>query len=123
MSVELRWAVQGHCECGIPHDIGYQSECIHDLECDWGVIEHSDPRPDRGHVGHLVLVPGWWAGSILRTGPHYDPKYGTTTVTTQDDRLFIHMDWEGKRWTWELFEAHFSDGKGPDNMLIGMWPD
>lgn len=124
MSVELRLTVQGHCECGVPHNIGeYQSQCVHDVGCDWGVIQYSDPRPALGQVGHLMLATGWWVGAMLNKGPRRDDRYGQTSVTEQDGRLFIHMDWEDQHWTWELFKAHFSDGKGPDDLFIGRWPD
>jgi hypothetical protein len=101
----------------------YVDEDAGEFVTKYGVIEHGDPRPDRGQIGHLCLVPRWYAGSLLGKGPQYDDRYGNVTVTSQDDRLFIHLDWGSKRWSWELFEAHFSDGKGPDDMLIGRWPD
>ncbi|WP_207543269.1 hypothetical protein [Mycolicibacter heraklionensis] len=59
-----------------------------------------------------------------------------------DDRIFIHTEYPlyhedglrfedgnerpvtgSQRWTWELFPAHFADGKGPDDIFVGRWPD
>lgn len=94
------------------------------VECDWGVIEHADPRPAENKVGHLVLAQGWMIGGLLEGGqPVSDPRYGTISATTSGRRMFAHMNHEGKRWTWELFAAKWEDGKGPDGMFIGRWPD
>jgi len=38
-------------------------------------------------------------------------------------RLFFHLEHHGDHWTWELFDAHWADGAGPDDLLIGRWPD
>jgi hypothetical protein len=70
-----------------------------------------------------MLAVGWWVGSLLVKGPTHDHRYGEVSVTEVDGRLFAHIDYEGQRWTWELFEAHFSDGEGPLDLFIGRWPD
>jgi len=108
MSVELRW----------DYDSG-------EVDCCWGVIEHSDPRPDRDEVGHLMLTTRSYIEKILE-----DPRplkapssRALHQVTSDGGRIFAHIHYFGKKWTWELFEAHFSDGKGPDDILIGRWPD
>lgn len=95
------------------------------IECDWGVIEHTDPRPAEGKVGHLMLAPGWMIGGLLNAGqPVPDPRYGMISATASGRRLFAHIDdHAGKHWTWELFAADWEDGEGPDGMLIGRWPD
>lgn len=94
------------------------------VECDWGVIEHSDPRPDRQEVGPLMLAVGWCIGGRLDKGPIPDDRYGLVNVKMEDaDRLFLQIDTAEQRWTWELFEAHWEDGQGPKNMLVGRWPD
>ncbi|WP_050982780.1 hypothetical protein [Mycolicibacterium phlei] len=49
---------------------------------------------------------------------------GTVWATQDGDRVFVHYDGpECPPATWELFPAHFWDGKGPDDLLIGRWPD
>lgn len=97
------------------------------LECDWGTIEHSTPRKIAGkpchvEVGHLMLAASEFIKELLTTG---EPTYCNdciTTATAQDGRVFMHAEAENGRWTWELFESHWWDGKGPD-LLIGRWPD
>jgi hypothetical protein len=122
VSVELRMTVEGHCECGIPHDIGYRSECRHNLVCEWGVIEHSAPRPDRNQVGHLMLITPDYVGQLL-SSPQAHPPGALSSATIDGERLFVHMDYQGHKWTWELFEAHWGDGKNRPEVFVGRWPD
>lgn len=152
-SVELRITVEGHCCCGIPYPSDNPPpDHAHHIECDWGRIEHTDPRPDRGAVGHLLLATGWVIGGQLDKGPIYRARdvdddyrirWQAYNATSHGDRLFVSTAWpiyshgdgtpreDGaeepptgcQRWTWELFPAHFADGKGPDNIFVGRWPD
>ena len=152
-SVELRITTEGECTCGKVYPTGNPPPGHdHHVECDWGRIEHTDPRPDRGEVGHLLLAMGWSVGATLNGGPAYrgrdiDPdgrvRWQEYSATTQDGRLFIHTAYpiyshgdgmpseDGgelpptgfRRWTWELFPAHFADGKGPEGIYVGRWPD
>lgn len=89
--------------------------------CQWGVIEHSCPRPDRGQVGPLMLVTAEYLRELLDNGPRERPR-GTHSVTTDGRRVFAHHDYRGQRWTWELFPAYFTDNLGPP-VCIGRWPD
>lgn len=124
MSVELRFNIEGECDHGPKCEWEERAECDHRLMCKWGEIEHPDPQPDRGEVGHLVLVAGWFVGGLLGKGPIPGKRSGELCEAfTQDRRLFMRLAHENRSWTWELFDAHFADGKGPDNMLIGRWPD
>ncbi len=151
--IELRITTQGECTCGTVHSIdNWPPVHGHHIECDWGRIEHPDPRPDRGEVGHLILAMGWTVGANLAAGPVYHARdvdddgrvrWQEYTATEQDGRIFLHTAWpvyshgdgtpseDGseepptgcQRFTWELFLAHFADGKGPEDIWIGRWPD
>lgn len=125
MSVELRFVIEGECDHGPKSIDEPRAECAHHLECCWGRVEHPDPRPDRNEVGHLMLVGTDYVQELLANGPLLRQKRAgrVDSVTSDGERLFAHVDYYGKHWTWELFEAHFADGEGPDNMLLGRWPD
>lgn len=153
MSIELRMTTEGECTCGMVYHTNHPPPGHdHHIECDWGRIEYSDPRPDRGEVGHLVLAMGWIIGSNLDKGPSYIARdidgdgrvrWQEYDATARDGRLFIHTAWpvysqgdglpaeDGsefpptghQRWTWELHPAHFADGQGPEVIYVGRWPD
>lgn len=95
------------------------------LECDWGVIEHSCPKPERGELGPLMIISADYA-ELLRDDPEaarrqYSSSYDDS-VSALGSRLFAHIGHAGKRWTWELFEAHWWDGPDP-RVYVGRWPD
>lgn len=99
-----------------------------EYECDWGVIEHSEPRPDLAQVGHLMVTTDDYLADLLTTPGAYrippkGPQIGLHSATENSGRLFAHHDYNGRRWTWELFPAHFADGKGPEGVYVGRWPD
>jgi hypothetical protein len=122
VSVELRIVDDGVCCCGVPYPTDDPPpQHGHWVECDWGVIEHGQPRPDRNQVGHLMLATPDYVQSLLSSGPklHHGAIHEASIV---NGRTFAHIGYGDKRWTWELFEAHFDDGKGPD-ILLGRWPD
>lgn len=110
--------------------------------CNWGTIDHPDPRPDRGEVGHLVIVitdaftqkPIYLHRGFDDHGRELLQQY---TYSEHDGRSFVHTAYpcyrasdnpgagptpQTMRWTWELFPAEFDDGLGP-NIMIGRWPD
>jgi hypothetical protein len=110
MSVELRITADGR-----------------NLECDWGVIEHGNPKPCHGEVGHLMLITPDYVKQLL-TRPKWTCLCSFKTATTDGDRIFAHLDCEGQRWTWELFQAHWFDdnwfgNNGGPPILVGRWPD
>ncbi|MCB1287428.1 MAG: hypothetical protein KDB47_06975 [Mycobacterium sp.] len=93
-----------------------------DIITDLGEIEWPEPRPDRGQVGPLMLTTPGYVAKLKADGPtptSYGAMHGVTTRGGSD---FAYIDYRGRRWVWELLEAHFSDGEGPD-ILIGRWPD
>jgi len=96
--------------------------CLHDVECNWGVINNGEADPRR-ELEHLMLVTGDYIRELLQSGPIPGPHGGVHSATTQGSRIFAHLDYNGRRTTWELFDAHFDDGQGPDDILIGRWPD
>jgi hypothetical protein len=102
------------------------------IECDWGVIEKA--RPHLGQVAPLVLV--WAAGvhDLIKNGDNRldAPAVASVTLVTDDDpptedspiRMFYHLDYAGQRWTWELFDMHWTDAPEKTSKLyIGRWPD
>jgi len=134
MSVELRITVEGECTCGTPYAPGEEPPPHwHHLECDWGRIDHPMPRPDRGEIGHLMLITRSYFGELFKHGPRLrqgriesvdavpDAPDGEITDDTPL-RLYAYIDTPEGRWTWELFDAHWANGKGPD-VYIGRWPD
>jgi len=150
MSMELRFVIEGECDHGPKYDWEPRSECQHHIECNWGRIDYADPRPDRNEVGHLILItpemvekdliaPQYQSRSIDPDGRVCWQEY---SATQNGDRLFVRTAYpiyshgEGIRtedggevaptparsWTWELFEAHWEDGSGPE-IYVGRWPD
>lgn len=91
------------------------------IESDWGVLNNTEADPKRG-LESLMIVTSSHVGKLLTEGPQPGPWGGYQSVTTEDDRLFAHLDYAGQRTTWELFPAHFEDREGPD-LFIGRWPD
>ena len=108
-SIELRMV------CDLDH-------CTHHWECDWGRLGNTSADPRLG-IEHLMLTTGDYAQKILDKGPQEGRWGSINSVTVDGQRIFMHLDYAGRRTTWELFDAHFWDGKGPDNVLIGRWPD
>jgi hypothetical protein len=92
-----------------------------DCECDWGVIEYGDPDPYLDQVGHLMLITPDYVKQLL-SHPTLYPPGSVSSAYRSDDRTFVELLYENKRWTWELFEAHWWDGEGPE-IYIGRWPD
>lgn len=96
------------------------------VECDWGVIEYARARPP-DEVGHLILVSKQGFCDLLRHGPNSLGVPGTMSRATftgfgETLRRFFHLDYNGQRWTWELFDAHWADGCS-FQVYIGRWPD
>jgi hypothetical protein len=46
-----------------------------------------------------------------------------TALDIREDRMFLHLDYSGNRWTWELHEAHWWDHLPEQRVFIGRWPD
>jgi hypothetical protein len=122
MSIEIRRGTEGHCECPGPHPADYQWRCRHWWECDWGRIDNSEADPKLG-LRHLMLVTGDYVQQLLNEGPREHPRGGIHSATVDGERIFAHLDYDGQRTTWELFEAHFEGGKGPADLMLGRWPD
>lgn len=123
MSVEIRRVTEGICECGVCHPIGHRYTCHHHWECDWGRLDNMEADPKRG-VQHLIAITGRGVERILDSGGAEPGKRGGTVLVTVDgDRTFLHLEHQSGSWTWELFPAHFQDGRGPNDLFIGRWPD
>lgn len=132
MSVELRITTHGECDHGPKYWWEPRSECAHHVECDWGRIEHPQARPDRGEVGPLMLVSRDYFGKLFKKGQlrriggfhSVDAVPAEEPVTDETElRLFFYVDHDGRRWTWELFEAHWADGNPRPRVYVGRWPD
>jgi hypothetical protein len=73
-----------------------------------------------------MLITRLYVDLLAKDGPVLwaHKGYRTDSVTFADGRVFAHLDWQGQRWTWELFDAHWSDGcKSPIGLMVGRWPD
>lgn len=92
-----------------------------ELECGWGTFENGEADPKRG-LRHLVLITTEWVKQLLTDGPAPNPRGGITSATSDGERIFAHLDYDGDRWTWELFDAHWWDNGSPD-IMVGRWPD
>lgn len=111
MSIEIRRNKQREYEC--------------EYECEFGIIEYADPRPDLSQVGPLMVTVRWYIGQLRGWGPILWPYKGNRidSASVDGSRIFIHIKHGGKNWTWEIFDAHMADGFGPDDLVIGRWPD
>jgi hypothetical protein len=132
VSVEIRMVVEGECNCENPSDKPHPPTCFHFLECGWGKIPFTDPSPERGEVGHLMLTTRYWVELLLEDGPIlYPPMLSQPPwfekryiVSADGDRIFVSLEYRDMKWTWELFEAHWSHlAVGAGDLMIGRWPD
>lgn len=133
MSIELRCITTvGPCECGIPHKIGYEVRCVHEIECDWGTF--GDPP---------LIVADYQAGTItvenasplILVSKAFVDRGGTvpgireseiTSVYERDGRRFMMFTASNGTWTWELFDAHWAGREASDGLAsvyIARWPD
>jgi hypothetical protein len=143
-SVGVWRTVSGDCTCGIPYpaDDPPKRTHRHYLECEWGVVQYTQARPDRGEVGPLVIVSRDGFLDLLENGDNQLDKPAVASAYIEDWRLFYRLDYDGQHWIWELFEMHWTDlDDGPDerceqapgtypkchahacNLLIGRWSD
>lgn len=126
MSVELRIINHGadKCHCGVPYpsDCPSVPGCRHYIECDWGVIYNSEADPHKG-LEHLILTTESYVENLLASGPRPSSRGGTHSASRDGDRVFVHLDYDGRRTTWEVFPAYFDDGGGPHDIVVGRWPD
>jgi hypothetical protein len=75
-----------------------------------------------------MLTSAEYVAELLADGPQMRRPGRTDSATrTQGPgphRLFCHSEYQGRRWTWELFDAHWDDGvNNGHTWLIGRWPD
>lgn len=124
VSVAIWRGAAGECICPGPHSPDVEWTCHHWWECEFGRLEHSDPRPDRGQIGPLMLTTPHYLESLLKSGPCLWLNKGgrVDSASVHDGREFMHVQWRGQRWTWELFDAYFRD-KPAFELLVGRWPD
>lgn len=124
MSIELRIVCDrpNDCTMGVSKPIGFTDHCHHHIECDWGAIRNSEADPRRG-IEHLMLIGADYVQQLLTEGPcSLSRVAGVGSASADGERLFFHLEHEGQRWTWELFDAHWWDHKG-SQIYIGRWPD
>lgn len=129
MSVEIRWPV------------GEEGRCFTVL----GEVEHPEPRPDRGEVGHLMLAAADWVAQLITDGPQLMRWGGVFSASTDARGTFVRLDYEPFKlglhawcgvpvpepeslagsWTWQMHDAHWSNdrGVGCRPLMIGCWPD
>jgi len=92
-------------------------------ECDWGRFDN--PEGDsRNELHHLLLSTTEYVEDLLKNGSKISPSGREVhSVTLVDGRIFAYIDCGGDRWTWEMFDAHWWDGNGNQNLMVGRWPD
>ena len=137
MSVEVRYVTKGECTCGVPYGPGERpSTCEHFWECDYGRI----PSFDIENPAPLTITGRDFAHWVFKTGPRRISRGSVHTVTvtpipdahgevtaTSEIRMFHHIEYRGRNWTWELLPAHWVN---PDEIrtcidpiYLGRWPD
>lgn len=92
------------------------------LECDWGGFENGEADPHR-ELKPLMLTTADYVKKIMDEGPLPGPRGGIHGVSVDGERVFAHLDYCGGRTTWELFKAYWWDGGGPEDVMVGRWPD
>jgi hypothetical protein len=81
----------------------------HEFLCDWGVFRNAECAT-RYPIQHLILITPDVFKRLLLCGPEENTcGEGTLAASTQDGHMFAHLDWDGKHWTWECFNAHWWD--------------
>ncbi|BCP29588.1 hypothetical protein JF780_05695 [Mycobacterium intracellulare] len=123
MSVELRIVCDrpDDCTLGVSKPIRDTDHCNHQIGCDWGAIRNSEVDTRRP-IEHLMLVTPDVVERMLEHGPEIGTRGGLVSCTEDDGRKFFHLEYDDKRWTWELFDAHWWDDEGPE-IYVGRWPD
>ena len=103
----------------------------------WGVMTHPTPAKIPGHpgevvVGHVCLIDADVVAEMLATG---GTGWGSASgvpdsvrdcivgATTDGTRMFLNVAAQNGTWVWELHPAHWSDGGGPDGLMVGVWRD
>lgn len=78
---------------------------------------------DHVEARHLCLSHTDFIEELLATG---EPIYVfgcACTATTEGNRVFLWVEAPNGHWCWEMFPAHWSDGGGPYNQMVGVWRD
>ena len=97
------------------------NEATSTIECQWGVIENPEGRPDLG-MRHLILVSDDWARALCKQGPMRD-RYGTLCSVQNWPVGTFTAERDGQRWVWELFDCHWADEQLPPRVYVGRWMD
>lgn len=138
MSIEVRRAIIGDCDCGVPKDSWEQcNDHDHYWECDRGRI----PSFDINNPAPLIITGVDWVHRVFKAGGQrrIGEKVHTITVVpvpdetgevTEDSalRMFHRIDYRGRSWTWELEPAHWAEPPTRNNnahlpIYLGRWPD
>lgn len=137
MSIEVRYKVDGECNCRGPYGPGERParSCEHYWECDYGRI----PSFDINNLAPLVITGRDFANWLFKEGPREirGGLYSLTVVPIPEPdgeitgnsevRMFQHIDYEGRRWTWEFEPAHWANPAEIrtciDPIYLGRWPD
>jgi hypothetical protein len=94
------------------------------LMCDFGEIVFPDARADRGAVGELMIIGVDLVEQLLSRGPR-EFRWGVWSAAEDPEsgELSATLTFGDSSWTWELYEARWSDGKVRMPMYVGKWPD
>lgn len=107
--------------------------------CDFGEIEHTNPKPRLGEVGWLCLVGCDFANKLALALDPIPYRGGIVWLDIIDEstpehdvpaRLFMKIGYDSHLWVWELHEsvwgmAHPSGKSAGDGtgMFVGRWVD
>lgn len=121
--IELRITTQGECDCGPLADhwntVGHQ----HGIECDWGTIEHPNPRPDRDEVGPLMLITRSYVDMLLSDGPVLASWGSLYSAQHVDGQTFLNITHDRHWMIWALHPAHWANQPDWPAPYVGRWPD
>jgi len=137
MSIEIRHVIVGECDCGVPKYSWEHTNHDHYWECDYGIIPSFDIR----NPAPLTITSRDFAHWVFEEGPQRISRGSVHTVTvtpmpdtngditaTSEIRMFYHIEYLGRRWTWELLPAHWGEPPSRYNnaripIYLGRWPD
>jgi hypothetical protein len=97
----------------------------HEYACKWGVFRNAEGNPLRQcGIQPLIVATAELVERLLREGrqPAAIPDGSIIDAYKRDDRIFTTLEWQGNTWTWEMFKAHWWDGRGME-IMVGRWPD
>lgn len=96
------------------------------FECDWGELQMLVHAHDFV-VSHLVFITTGYLRVlhlIRELVPELDDSPGYSATIGPDGTQYLHYrERDGRRWTWQLHDAHIVQDPGAPKIMVGRWPD